>query len=45
MIQGIAALTYNSIPYINILLFLAAVILFSGCSILVISRFKTTDKL
>lgn len=40
MLQGIAAFTYTSIPYINIFLFLTAVILFLGCCMLFISRLK-----
>ena len=40
MVQGVAALTYNGIPYINILLLIAAIILFAGISILFISRLK-----
>ena len=34
MVQGVQALTYNSIPYINILLLITAVILFSGIGIM-----------
>lgn len=41
MVQGMAALTYNSIPYINILLLFAAIILFSGIGIIFISVLKT----
>ena len=40
MVQGVAALTYNSIPYINILLLIAAVILFTGIGIMFLSCFK-----
>ena len=40
MIQGVAALSYTAIPYINEMLLAAAVILFSGILILLISRFK-----
>jgi len=40
MIQGVAALSYTAIPYINEMLLLAAVILFSGILIMLISRFK-----
>ena len=43
MVQGVAALTYNNIPYINILLLIAAVILFAGISIMFISRFKAPN--
>lgn len=39
MIQGVAALSYTAIPYINEMLLLAAVILFSGILIMLISRF------
>ena len=40
MAQGVAALSYNSIPYMNILLLITAFILFSGISIMFISRLK-----
>ena len=40
MVQGVAALTYTIIPYINILLLIAAVILFAGISIMFISRLR-----
>jgi len=40
MVQGLTALTYNGIPYINILLLIAALILFTGISIMFISRLK-----
>ena len=40
MIQGVAALSYTAIPYINEMLLVAAVILFSGILIMLISRFK-----
>lgn len=43
MVQSVAALTYNSIPYINILLLIAAVILFIGISIMFISSLKASD--
>ncbi len=36
MVQGVAALSYISIPYINILLLVAAVILFTGIGIMFI---------
>ncbi len=38
MLQGVAALDYHSIPYMNILLLFAAVILFSGICIMFISQ-------
>lgn len=40
MLQGVAALTYNSIPYINILLLLAAVILFIGALIMLMAQLR-----
>lgn len=40
MIQGVGALSYTSIPGINILLLVAALILFTGICIMFISRFK-----
>ena len=40
LVQGLAALTYVYIPYINILLLIAALTLFCGISIMLISRFK-----
>ena len=40
MIQGLAVLDYNSVPYINIFLFMAALILFTGISIMFISRYR-----
>ena len=43
MVQGVAALTYNSIPYINILLLIAALILFSGISVMFISCLKKSN--
>ncbi len=43
MAQGVAALTYTSIPYINILLLIAAVILFSGIFLMVTARFKASS--
>ncbi len=39
MMQGVAALSYNSIPGIDILLLIAAFILFTGISIMFTSRF------
>ena len=38
MVQGVAALTYTSIPYINILLLIAALILLTGISLMFISQ-------
>ena len=43
MVQGIAGLTYTSIPYINILLLIAAVILFTGIGIMFLSCFKKSN--
>ena len=40
MIQGVQGLNYNSVPFINIFLFIAAVILFLGIGLMFISRFK-----
>ncbi|HQT23682.1 MAG: hypothetical protein B7X86_05605 [Sphingobacteriales bacterium 17-39-43] len=44
MIQGVAALSYTAIPYINEMLLAAAVILFSGILIMLISRFTILKK-
>jgi len=45
MIQGVAALSYKSIPYINILLLFAALILFSGICIMFISQaYQSSDE-
>ena len=41
MVQGVAGLTYNSVPYINLLLLIAALILFIGISIMLISCLKS----
>jgi hypothetical protein len=41
MLQGVAALTYTSIPYINIALFIAALILLTGTGMMFISRLNT----
>lgn len=38
MVQGVAALTYNSIPYMNIMLLLAAIVLLTGSGIMFISQ-------
>ncbi len=43
MVQGVAALTYNSIPYINLLLLTASVILFCGIGIMFMNCFKGSD--
>ena len=40
MTQGVAALGYNSVPYINEVLLVAALIMFSGLLLLVISQKK-----
>lgn len=42
MIQGVAAMSYTAIPYINEMLLGAAIILLSGTSVMIISRKKTT---
>lgn len=42
MIQGVAALSYKAIPYINEMLLGAAMILLSGTLVMIISRKKTT---
>lgn len=44
MIQGVAALSYTAIPYINEMLLVAAVILFSSILIMLISRFTFQKK-
>ncbi len=38
MIQGVQALSYNSVPYINTLLFTTAIILFLGIGIIFVSQ-------
>jgi hypothetical protein len=40
MIQGVLALSYNSVPYINILLFATAIILFLGIGVMCVIKFK-----
>jgi len=40
MVQGVAGLNYNTIPYINLMLFITALILFIGISIIFISLIK-----
>lgn len=42
MVQGVAALTYTGIPFINEMLLFAAFILFAGILIMLISRFRDT---
>jgi hypothetical protein len=42
MVQGVAAMSYTAIPYINEMLLGAAIILLSGTSVIIISRKKTT---
>jgi hypothetical protein len=42
MVQGVAAMSYTAIPYINEMLLGAAIILLSGTSVMIISRKKTT---
>ena len=44
MIEGAAALTYTSIPFINELLFVAALIMFSGLLVLNVSIRNRTDE-
>ena len=44
MVQGVAALTYTSIPHINGLLLAAAGILFSGILTMLLSRFKSSNE-
>ena len=44
MVQGVAALTYTSVPYINILLLIAALILLFGISIMFVSCLKNPAK-
>ena len=44
MTQGVAALTYNSIPFMNILLLIAAVILFTGSFFMLISQVKSVSR-
>ncbi len=41
MVQGVAALTYTGIPYINMMLLLAAAILFTGNLIIFLSRIES----
>jgi hypothetical protein len=43
LIQGVAAFSYTGIPYINEMLLTAAIILFSGILIMLISRLSTTE--
>jgi hypothetical protein len=43
MVQGVAGLTYNSVPYINILLLIAALILATGIGIMFISCLTASD--
>lgn len=42
MVQGVAALTYTGIPFINEMLLFAAFILFAGILFMLISRFRDT---
>ena len=44
MVQGVAGLTYTSIPFINTYLLMAAFILFCGAGIMLLSRLKKMDK-
>lgn len=41
MVQGVAALTYTGIPYINMMLLIAAAILFTGNLVIFMSRIKS----
>lgn len=41
MVQGVAALTYTGVPYINMMLLLAAAILFTGNLIIFLSRMES----
>jgi len=41
MLQGVAAIQFNSIPYSNQILLLAAILMFTGIALIVISRFRT----
>ncbi len=40
MIQGVQALSYNSVPHINILLLVSAIILFLGIGVMFVSRLQ-----
>ncbi len=44
MVQGVAALTYNSIPYIDIMLLIVALILFVGICIMFLSQGPRSSK-
>ncbi|MEP7111566.1 MAG: hypothetical protein ABI760_26460 [Ferruginibacter sp.] len=44
MLQGVTALSYNSIPFMNIMLLIAAAILFTGIFIMFISCLKSGAK-
>ena len=43
MVQGVAALTYTNIPYMNILLLITALVLFAGIGIMFTSILKKHD--
>lgn len=38
MVQGVAAITYNSIPFINEMLFVAALLLFTGALLMALTK-------
>lgn len=44
LVQGVAAFSYTSIPYINEMLLGAAVILLAGVSVTLVSRFRIYEK-
>lgn len=44
LVQGVAAFSYTSIPYINEMLLGAAVILLAGISVTLVSRFRIYEK-
>ncbi|HUH33944.1 MAG TPA: hypothetical protein VLZ28_08310, partial [Daejeonella sp.] len=43
MVQGVAGLTYTNVPYANILLLIAALILFGGIAMIFISCLKSSS--
>ncbi|MEO6405460.1 MAG: hypothetical protein ABIY51_03055 [Ferruginibacter sp.] len=45
MLQGITSITYNNIPAINIFLLIAAMIMFTGIALMLISRTKKLNSL
>ncbi|MFA5244917.1 MAG: hypothetical protein WC380_06410, partial [Pedobacter sp.] len=44
LIQGVAAFSYTSIPYINEMLLATAIILLAGTLIMLVSRFGISEK-